>query len=110
MTSFELERAGYQGFESDYMFHPTRDWRFSFAWPEQKVALDLVERHNRVNSEKVTEAQLEGWLVVMVPAGSWSLARALNYLQRAFALRKEQGNAVHQETESVVRGRSSAGA
>lgn len=25
----------------EYKFHPTRDWRFDFAWPERKIALEV---------------------------------------------------------------------
>jgi len=27
--------------EREYRFHPTRKWRFDFAWPEMKVALEV---------------------------------------------------------------------
>lgn len=28
-------------YEREHFFHPKRKWRFDFAWPEQKVALEV---------------------------------------------------------------------
>lgn len=58
----------------EYRFHPTRKWRFDFAWPEARVAAEVNGgtwvngRHNRASSiasdyEKVNAAQLLGWRV-----------------------------------------------
>ena len=58
----------------EYQFHPTRKWRFDFAWPAQKVAVELEGgiwiggRHNRPISmegdmEKYNAAALLGWHV-----------------------------------------------
>ncbi len=27
--------------QSEYRFHPTRKWRFDFAYPEQKIAIEI---------------------------------------------------------------------
>lgn len=27
--------------EVEYKFHPTRKWRFDFAWPSQKIAVEI---------------------------------------------------------------------
>ncbi len=32
--------AGYPEPEAEYQFHPTRKWRFDYAWPEIKLALE----------------------------------------------------------------------
>lgn len=56
----------------EYRFHPTRRWRFDFAWPEQKVALEVDGgvwtggRHTRGagfigDMEKLNAAGLAGW-------------------------------------------------
>jgi len=63
--------------EEEYVFHPYRRWRFDYAWPEDKVALELQGgtwakgRHvrgagYRNDCEKLDEAQLLGWLVLYV--------------------------------------------
>lgn len=32
--------AGYPRPVEEYQFHPTRKWRFDFAWPEKKLAIE----------------------------------------------------------------------
>lgn len=61
--------------QMEYRFHPTRLWRFDFAWPEQKIALEVEGGiwinggHNRgsgflKNLEKYNTAAVMGWRVV----------------------------------------------
>lgn len=56
-------------------FHPTRRWRFDYAWPEQKVALEVEGgvwtrgRHTRgagflADLSKYNSAVLLGWKVI----------------------------------------------
>lgn len=70
-----------------YRFHPTRRWRFDFAWPDRKVAVEidgLVQsgrgRHQTVqgvlgDAEKQEAALRAGWLVYRVP-GPWVASRS----------------------------------
>ena len=65
-----------------YQFHPTRQWRFDFAWPGQKVAVEIDGLvyggrggHQTVDGilkdcEKHEAALLDGWRVYRVP-GPW---------------------------------------
>jgi very-short-patch-repair endonuclease len=61
----------------EHKFHPTRKWRFDFAWPDQKIAIEVEGglflagggRHNRGASmkgdmEKYNEAACFGWSVL----------------------------------------------
>lgn len=59
----------------EYRFHPARRWRFDFAWPEQRVAVEIEGgawvqgRHTRGagytnDCEKYNSAMLEGWRVL----------------------------------------------
>jgi len=56
----------------EHRFHPTRRWRFDFAWPQQKVALEvegLNGRHQRTagflkDMEKYNRATVMGWRVL----------------------------------------------
>ena len=57
----------------EYKFYKKRKWRFDFAWPHKKCAVEidggqwLVSggRHNRDSDrEKMNVAQLEGWTVL----------------------------------------------
>ena len=76
----------------EHRFHAERMWRFDFAWPESKVAIEVEGvlwggggRHQRVagflgDCEKYLEAQSMGWQVVRVPS-AW-LARPLEFGDR----------------------------
>lgn len=59
----------------EYRFHPTRRWRFDFAWPAQRVAAEIQGgvwtggKHVRgaaysADCDKLNEAQLLGWVVL----------------------------------------------
>ena len=59
----------------EYRFHPTRKWRFDYAIPQYKVAIEvegglwISGRHNRPISmikdfEKYNEAAKCGWLLL----------------------------------------------
>lgn len=61
-------------FEREYRFHPSRQWRFDFAWPARKIAVEcegglfVMGRHNRpISMEadfvKYNAATELGWMV-----------------------------------------------
>lgn len=59
----------------EHRFHPTRRWRFDFAWPACKVAVELEGRGRhqtvagvRADCEKYNTAALMGWTVLRFPA------------------------------------------
>lgn len=82
----------------EYRFHPTRRWRFDWAWPDHKVALEVEGgayingRHTRGagfihDMQKYNEAALHGWLLIRVtPKQFYSDAPLL--VQRAIEARK----------------------
>lgn len=60
--------------ESEYKFHPERRWKFDFAIPDKKIAIEVeggtrqYGRHNRAegyakDAEKYNAAQAMGWQV-----------------------------------------------
>jgi very-short-patch-repair endonuclease len=56
-------------------FHPTRRWRFDFALPSQKLAIEIEGRGRhqtvagtRADCEKYNEAARLGWRVLRFPA------------------------------------------
>lgn len=62
-------------YETEYRFHKTRRWRFDYAWPLRKVALEVEGgvwtkgRHTRGGGylgdmEKYNAATLLGWRVI----------------------------------------------
>lgn len=75
---------GLQGGEPvrEFKFHPTRRWRFDFAWPSQKVALEIDGRGRhqtiagvRGDCEKYNAAVAMGWRVLRFPATDKRCAR-----------------------------------
>lgn len=61
--------------EREYRFHPKRRWRFDFAFPEQRVAVEVEGgvfvngRHSRgagmlADMEKYNAAAEAGWVVL----------------------------------------------
>ncbi len=65
----------------EYRFHPERRWRFDFAWPDIKLAVEIDGRgrHQTVvgvrnDCEKLNEALRLGWRVLRFPACDKKLA------------------------------------
>ena len=72
-----LDVSGLSGYREEVYFHPTRRWRFDFAWAPERVALEIEggvwlkgnkkSRHTTGRGftddrEKYNEAMLLGWL------------------------------------------------
>jgi hypothetical protein len=86
--------------ETEYLFHESRKWRFDFAFPELKVAVeydggvfDGQPSHSSVSGimrdiEKINEAQLDGWLVIRCTAQTVASGLAVRYINRAVNRRK----------------------
>jgi len=64
--------------ELELRFHPSRRWRFDYAWPDYRVALELEGgawvrgRHTRGKGflndcEKYNSAVMLGWKLVRIP-------------------------------------------
>ena len=64
------------GLEREFVFAPPRKWRFDFAWPDYKFAVEVEGviggaggRHQRrdgyaADCEKYNQAVIEGWVVM----------------------------------------------
>lgn len=70
--------AGGPSFVPEHVFHPVRKWRFDFAWPEVKLAVEVEGgiwnsgRHNRPSGfiedcVKYNAAVALGWRVLRFP-------------------------------------------
>jgi len=81
----------------EYRFHPRRRWRFDWAWPNEKLALEINGgaflptggRHTRgagfrADTEKFSEAAILGWRVLYVLPEDMD-GRALVLAERALA-------------------------
>jgi very-short-patch-repair endonuclease len=62
---------------TEHHFHPKRKWRFDYAWPNEKLALEVEGgvwvggRHNRATGflkdmEKYNTAAMMGWRIIRV--------------------------------------------
>jgi hypothetical protein len=69
------EAAGVPAPLVEFRFHPKRKWRFDYAWPSHRVALEVEGgiwtngRHTRgagarADLEKYSEAAILGWRIV----------------------------------------------
>lgn len=84
--------AGLPDPEAEYPFHSERAWRFDWAWPERKLAIEQEGgtwkggRHNRPKGyaedcDKYNEAALLGWRVLRFTADQIKDGRALRVLR-----------------------------
>ncbi len=94
LMAFHLKASGLPTPEREHGFHPTRLWRFDFAWPEQCVALEVEGgvrsngRHTRASGfeadcEKYNEAGLLGWTVFRATGPMVRSGQALQVIERA---------------------------
>lgn len=101
--TFELQLKALKllGYEREYRFHPTRRWRFDFAFPAKKIAVELhgaiftQGRHSRGagiegDMEKINEAQILGWDVLAFSAGMVKSGEALKTLERLIEYKIDQ--------------------
>ncbi len=80
---------------SEYRFHPTRRWRFDWALPDLKVAIEFEgvvskSAHTTVtnvlnDSAKFNEAALAGWLVVRTNTPNLRDGSGYQAIERAVA-------------------------
>lgn len=82
----------------EYRFHPTRRWRFDFAYPDQRIAIECEGatwangRHNRgggyaADLEKYNAAALLGWLVLRYTRAQVKHGTAIVQLREAIQSR-----------------------
>lgn len=76
--------------EREFRFHEERKWRFDFAFPRQKLAIE-VEGRGRHQSfggfdkdcEKYAEAVILGWRVIRVTPTQVMSGQAMDWVIRA---------------------------
>lgn len=89
-----LEEIGV--FESEYVFHPARKWRFDFANVKRKIAVEIEGgiwsggAHTRgkgfeEDCEKYNEAALLGWQVYRFTAGMLEKGEVSRIMKAAFS-------------------------
>lgn len=88
------------GCKRQHKFHETRLWRFDFAYPEYKIALEvhggtyMRGAHSRgpqqrKDMEKASEAAILGWLVLFVDSNDVKKKVHIDRIQRALEARQK---------------------
>ena len=91
----KLHLHGLPAYVTEHRFHPTRRWRFDYAWPELMIAVEVHGgtytngRHTRgggftVDREKMNEAAIYGWTVLEVTAAHVRSGQMRQWLDRIF--------------------------
>lgn len=86
--------------ETEYRFHPSRKWRFDYAWPDQRIALEVEGgvwtqgRHTRGKGflgdmDKYNEAAVDGWRILRCQPNALFSRSLLDLLGRIFAIDKD---------------------
>lgn len=103
-----LRQLQFPPFEREHVFHATRKWRFDFAWPALRVAVEVegglypmkqadgtmrTGRHTspkafEQDAEKYFEAAMLGWIVVRVTPKMVKDGRAYDSIARAVKHRR----------------------
>lgn len=92
----QIKGLGYKEPVREFKFHPDRKWRFDFAYPEEKVAIEVEGgiwsggRHTRGTGfegdcEKYNAAALAGWRVFRFTTGMVTAGNAITILGRLLA-------------------------
>ena len=82
------------GVVTEYRFHPKRKWRFDYAWPDRKIALEIeggtwaLGRHVRGKGYendciKYSEAAVLGWRIIRATTTMCESGIMMGLLERA---------------------------
>jgi len=91
--AFQMKAIGINP-DREYRFHPPRKWRFDFAFPAQKVAIEAEGgtwtngRHTRgagfgLDCEKYNQASLDGWTLLRFTGDQIKSGEALQTIEKA---------------------------
>lgn len=89
----DIRAVGLPEPESEFMFHPTRKWRSDFAWPQQKVLVEVEGgswvkgRHSRAygfeaDCRKYNAATELGWKLYRFTGSMIKSGEAIAFLER----------------------------
>lgn len=101
----QFKLCGIRGFEREYKFDPARRWRFDFAFPADRVAVECEGaiwtqgRHTRGSGysgdlEKYNRAALLGWRVLRYSLEMIESGQALREIETALETVKESSNGI----------------
>lgn len=94
LFAFQMKAAKLPEPTREFVFHPTRRWRFDFAWPDRTLACEVDGgewvrgRHQRPggfrkDAEKFSTAAAMGWLVLRVTGSMVEDGSALTLIELA---------------------------
>lgn len=89
--------------EEEYKFHPTRKWRFDFAFPDLKIAIEVdggvwvSGRHNRANGfikdmEKFNEANILGWNILRYTPEQLNTSKCIDGIKKLIETKSNRHN------------------
>lgn len=76
----------------EYQFDASRRWSLDFAWPSQRLAIEVEGHYHRTHagqvkdSEKFNEAVRQGWRVLRYPANKLTPPKARELVLLAWEL------------------------
>lgn len=82
--------------EREYRFHPTRLWRFDYAWPDLRLAVELDGfGHHKLSRywgdvDKFNAAALLGWWVIHVTSKMVHQGTGLQLVEEALTRFRDQ--------------------
>lgn len=90
----QIIEAGVPEPQREFRFHPTRKWRFDFAWPDAMIAVEVEGavfsggRHSRgagmvADMDKYNTAALLGWTVLRVASPHITKGEAIEWIIEA---------------------------
>jgi len=101
----KLIKYNFPDFKREFRFHPSRKWRFDFAWPEYKLATEVEggiwlkgkrqSRHTNpkgftADIVKYSEAMCLGWTVLRVTPDQVKSNQAFDWLYRLMELKENE--------------------
>jgi very-short-patch-repair endonuclease len=99
LLTIQIRALGIPAPKHEFRFHPERKWRFDFAWPRKRIALEIDGgvwtggRHTRglgfsADLEKLNSATELGWRVYRYTPAMISAGQAIQLLERLFTSNK----------------------
>ncbi|WP_257993592.1 DUF559 domain-containing protein [Cupriavidus pauculus] len=95
----QVKSSGLTGQEREYRFDPIRMWRFDFAWPARRLAVEVEGgtwtggRHTRgsgyqADLEKYNAAAAQGWTVLRFTTDQVKRGAAIAAVKAAIQIRE----------------------
>lgn len=100
MFRLQLTANKIEGWEQEYRFHSERKWRFDFAFPEKKIAVELQGGtwsrggHARGSGiekdcEKFSHAAILGWSIILADTNQVKNGQGIDWLIQALGNRDQ---------------------